>query len=412
MEKKKLFMSVTASAVFASSLIQAQPVDAASYTVQKGDSLWTISQRYNTSVNQLKSLNNLKNDLIYPNQVLKVAKSSSSSTSKSSSNSSKASTYTVKKGDNLSKIAAAHGISLTNLMKWNNLSTTLIFPGDKLKVTAPKSNSNSNNSSSSSSSNVASSATTYTVKSGDTLSKIALSHGVSVSNLKKWNNLSSDLIFPGDKLRVSNKGSSSSSNSSSNSSSSSSSSKTYTVKAGDTLSKIAAAHGISLNNLKKWNNITSHLIYPGERLIVNKDGVSSNNSSKDDSEANGNSAINVNKLIDIAKSALGTKYKWAGSSLSTGFDCSGFIYWAFKEAGHNIGRHSTDGYYNRSYIVNKPQRGDLVFFENTYRKGISHMGIYLGNGEFIHAGSSSGVTIANVNSSYWQKHFHSYKRFY
>src|SRR5699024_3356015 len=93
MEKKKLFMSVTASAVFASSLIQAQPVDAASYTVQKGDSLWTISQRYNTSISQLKSWNNLKNNLIYTNQVLKVAKRNSSSTSKSSSNSRKESIY-------------------------------------------------------------------------------------------------------------------------------------------------------------------------------------------------------------------------------------------------------------------------------------------------------------------------------
>ena len=159
---------------------------------------------------------------------------------------------------------------------------------------------------------------------------------------------------------------------------------------------------------------SSHIIYPGDRLIVSQGGSSSSNgqASSPPSSSSSSSSSQINNLINKAKSALGVKYTWAGSSLSTGFDCSGFIYWAFKESGQNIGRYSTDGYYNRSFIVNKPEVGDLVFFENTYRRGISHMGIYLGNNQFIHAGSSTGVTIANVNNSYWQKHFHSFKRFY
>ncbi len=411
MSKQKLFMSVTASAVLASSFVQAQPANAASYTVQKGDTLWKISQKYNVSLNDLKSWNNLKSNIIYPNQVLKVAKNGSNSSTKQAKT--KTTTYTVKKGDTLSKIAAAHGISLSNLMKWNNLTSTLIFPGDQLTVTAKTSQ--SNNQSSNSSNRSSTSTTTYTVKAGDTLSKIARAHGVAVSNLKKWNNLSSDLIFPGDKLKLTSNGSNSSNKSTNNNSSSSSkNTTTYTVKAGDTLSKIATAHGITLNNLKKWNNLTSHLIYPGQQLVVSKDGVSSNkgsSTSSKSSQSSSNSGYQVDKLINAAKSVVGTRYVWGGANPS-GFDCSGFIYWAFNEAGHKIGRLSTDGYYNRSYMVNNPQRGDLVFFENTYRKGISHMGIYLGNGEFIHAGSSTGVTIANVNNSYWKKHFHSYKRFY
>ncbi|GAB3042026.1 hypothetical protein GCM10027286_00010 [Virgibacillus ainsalahensis] len=122
---------------------------------------------------------------------------------------------------------------------------------------------------------------------------------------------------------------------------------------------------------------------------------------------------NVDKLISSAKSQMGTPYTWGGTSTS-GFDCSGFIYWAYKQAGKDdIKRTSTDGYYNRSYTVNNPQVGDLVFFEGTYRAGISHMGIYLGGGKFIHAGSSTGVTISDVNDPYyWGKHFHSYKRLY
>lgn len=451
MAKKKIFMSATAaSAVIASSLVHAQSVDAASYTVKPGDTLWSISKQHQTTISQLKSWNNLSSDLIYPNQVLQINKSStstkttktssSSSTAKAAS-SSKTSTYTVAKGDTLSKIAAKHGISLTNLMKWNKLSTTLIYPGDKLYVSNPSSsvsNTSKNTqtkttqtATAQTKSNQQSNQATYTVKSGDTLSKIASRHGVSVANLKQWNNLKSDLIYPGDRLVVSKPNSNSSSQSKSstqaknNNSSSSTktststnnkttnSSQTYTVKAGDNLSKIAAAHGLSLNELKALNNISSHVIYPGDVLIVSKNSATNNNNSSNTKQAPANeTSKNVSSLLDIAKSALGAQYAWAGASLTSGFDCSGFIYWAFNEAGHNISRLSTEGYYNRSYIVNKPQVGDLVFFENTYKSGISHMGIYLGNNQFIHAGTSTGVTIASLNSSYWQKHFHSFKRFY
>ena len=83
----------------------------------------------------------------------------------------------------------------------------------------------------------------------------------------------------------------------------------------------------------------------------------------------------------------------------------------FNQSGIKISRLSTDGYYDRSYYVDEPQPGDLVFFRNTYRQGISHMGIYLGNGDFIHAGED-GVKIANVNNSYWKSKFDGYKKFY
>src|SRR5699024_631218 len=136
-------MSVTASAVIASTMIGAETADAASYKVKAGDTLWSISQKHGASVSQLKSWNSLKNDIIFPNQVIEVdgkASGSNSSSSKKptnsnkSSSSSNASTYTVKSGDSLSRIASAHGISIKNLMDWNNLSSTLIYPGDKLAV--------------------------------------------------------------------------------------------------------------------------------------------------------------------------------------------------------------------------------------------------------------------------------------
>lgn len=410
MANKKIIMSVTASAAIASAVFAAEEAEAATYTVKSGDSLWTIAQKYNTTVSSLKSANNLSSDIIFPNQKIETSKSSSQSTSSSKSSSSSSKTYTVKSGDTLSGIASKHSISLSNLMKWNNLDTTLIYPGNVLSVSKNGSGSSSSSSSSGSSSG-SSSSSTYKVKSGDTLSHIAAAKGVSVSNLKKWNNLSSDMIYVGQKLSI--KGGSSSSGSKS-SSGSSSSSKTYVVKSGDTLSHIASRHGTTVSKLKSWNNLSSDLIHIGQKLSVNGKSSSnsgSGNSGASDSSKTSNTSYNVNTLINEAKKHQGVPYVWGGQSPS-GFDCSGFIHYIYNKAGLNAGRTNTDGYYNRSYHVNNPQVGDLVFFKNTYKSGISHMGVYLGNGDFIHAGSSSGVTIANVNNSYWSKHFDSYKRFY
>ena len=83
-----------------------------------------------------------------------------------------------------------------------------------------------------------------------------------------------------------------------------------------------------------------------------------------------------------------------------------------KEAGaKSVKRLSSEGYYSRSYYVNSPQPGDLVFFENAYKKGISHLGIYIGNNEFIHAGDN-GVQVTSLSNSYWKSKFDGFKRFY
>ncbi|MCA1009377.1 LysM peptidoglycan-binding and 3D domain-containing protein [Halobacillus halophilus] len=125
--KKKIF-SVAATVALTGAF--ATSVSAEEYTIDKGDTLWGISKKYDVSVNQLKSWNDLSSNLIYPNQQLTVSKESSSSSKKSSNDT----TYTVKSGDTLYKISNKYGISVDDLMDWNNLDSTLIYPGDKFKV--------------------------------------------------------------------------------------------------------------------------------------------------------------------------------------------------------------------------------------------------------------------------------------
>ena len=115
----------------------------------------------------------------------------------------------------------------------------------------------------------------YKVKSGDYLGRIASRHRCTVSQIKKWNNLKSDNLRVGQRLVIYRGGGGSSSSSTSSSSSSSSSSAaqssgaaTYTVKSGDTLSAIATRHGISVNQLKEWNGLSSNNIKPGQVLKV------------------------------------------------------------------------------------------------------------------------------------------------
>lgn len=120
---------VTLTAIAALSVGAATTASASSsYTVQSGDTLWEISQDKNVSVESLKGLNNLSSDLILPNQELKVDGQASSETKADNS------TYTVKSGDTLFKIASAHGISLDSLISWNGVSGHLIYPGEQLVV--------------------------------------------------------------------------------------------------------------------------------------------------------------------------------------------------------------------------------------------------------------------------------------
>ena len=117
-----------------------------------------------------------------------------------------------------------------------------------------------------------------------------------------------------------------------------------------------------------------------------------------------------NTLITEAEKYLGYPYVWGGSSPATSFDCSGFVSYVLTSTGLcNTGRLGAQGLYNVSTPVSNPQPGDLVFFVGTYdTSGVSHVGIYVGDGMMLHCGDP--IQYSNLNTSYWQSHFYAYGR--
>ncbi|UXH43184.1 LysM peptidoglycan-binding domain-containing protein [Rossellomorea vietnamensis] len=414
---KKTLVSVAATAVLSSSFVSYAA--ASTHKVESGDSLWLIATKYDTTIANLKSLNKLHSEMIFPNQVLKVAANGSqppkaSKPTKQTTGQTSANTYTIKSGDTLGQIAATHSITLNDLMSWNGLRNHLIYPGQVLKVSKAGTTTAPSKPAAPSPEKPAQDAHTssYSVKSGDTLSHIGIKFGVTVAELKKLNGLSSDFLFIGQVLKVSNSGSQTAPAKPAPAPAKpqqNHSVTTYTVKSGDTLSYIGAAFGVSVSELKSLNGLSSDFLRVGQVLKVK--GTKGTAQDVKPPASSSSSTFSVNKLLSEATSHIGTPYVWGGSSVG-GFDCSGFIYYVFKEAGaKDVKRLSSEGYYSRSYYVNSPQPGDIVFFENTYKKGISHLGIYVGNNEFIHAGDN-GVEISSLSNSYWKSKFDGFKRFY
>ena len=192
------------------------------YTVKSGDSLWKIANQYGLTVAELKALNGLTSDNLSVGQVLKVTDNNLN-------------TYTVKAGDSLWNIANKYEITVDELKKLNGLTNNALMIGQVLKI--PGNSDDFNNSG------------TYTVKSGDSLWKIANQYGLTVAELKALNGLTSDNLSVGQVLKVTDNNLN-----------------TYTVKAGDSLWNIANKYGITVDELKKLNGLTSNTLMIGQIL--------------------------------------------------------------------------------------------------------------------------------------------------
>ncbi|MDY2955655.1 MAG: LysM peptidoglycan-binding domain-containing protein [Enterococcus cecorum] len=324
--------------------------NAQTYTVVAGDSVWKIAHQFGISMDTLRSLNNIQNNFIYPGQVLKIRIISSNNvttptpestpsiptgsqtSTQTPTNQTSDTIYTVKSGDSLWAIANKHGLSVSQLKSINHLTSDIIYPGQKLNTKTKVSSQDTVSSSttkpapsqvSTTSSNTSTSTSkTYTVASGDSLWAIANKHGLSVSQLKNMNGLTSDVIYPGKQLLVS-----------------------------QTSNSSATVNLISLNT----TNTNS----------------SSNN-------------LNRAAIVAEANKHIGKPYAW-GAKGPDSFDCSGYTRYVFLQVtGRDIGSNTVAQEKAGTIIsVDQAKAGDLYFWGS---QGSSyHVAIALGNGSYIYA---------------------------
>ena len=200
------------------------------YTVQKGDSLYAIASKYNTTVDEIKRLNNLTSNTLSIGQRLLIKKVTPT----------KGQTYMVQKGDSLYSIAQKFKTTVDNLKALNNLATDILSIGQVLVIPDSENNDNSNTSKN-----------TYTVQSGDTLYGIAQKYGISVDDLKRANNLTNNTLSIGQTLTIPMVDKES-----------------YIVQAGDTLYSIARKFDTSVSAIVELNNLATNILSVGQKLLI------------------------------------------------------------------------------------------------------------------------------------------------
>lgn len=201
------------------------------YIVKKGDSLWSIASKNNTTVDNIKKLNNLSSNNLSVGQVLKLSYDAKKEDIKESN------IYTVKKGDSLWFIANKYGTTVDELKNANNLKSTTLSIGQTLIIPEKKEST---------------SKISYVVKKGDSLWLIANKYDTTVEKIKSTNNLKSNTLSIGQVLVIP----------------SSSEFITYTVKKGDSLWLIANKYNTTVDNIKKLNNLSSNNLQINQKLIL------------------------------------------------------------------------------------------------------------------------------------------------
>ena len=147
-----------------------------------------------------------------------------------------------------------------------------------------------------------------------------------------------------------------------------------------------------------------------ENTVANQEAVEENQvetEEEQEEESTASASSEGNDVVEFAKKYLGYKYVAGGSSPSTGFDCSGFTTYVFRNFGVSLNRSSKDQIKNGTAVSKSNlQPGDIVIFKNRGKTAIGHVGIYIGSGNFIHAANKKeGVVITALSSSYYSQRY-------
>lgn len=217
-----------------------EPKDYITYTVQSGDSLYSIASKNDLTVQELKNYNNLTSNTLQIGQVLKIPVVSSEQVPVGNYTN-----YVVKSGDTLYSIAQRYGFTVQELMNYNNLDSAVLSIGQVIKIPTVTSDLEQTN------------YITYTVKSGDNLYSIGRQYGVSAQELMNYNNLTSNVLSIGQTIKIPT-----------SSSNNQNSYIEYTVKSGDNLYSIGRRYGYTAQELMNYNSLKSNLLSIGQIIKI------------------------------------------------------------------------------------------------------------------------------------------------
>jgi LysM repeat protein len=325
-------------------------------------------------------------------------------------------TYTIQKGDNPTTIAKKFHVKTEDIIAINNLDPRRLMPGTEIIIpsiggnplstdTLTQEPNKTGTSASERKDDVSDNTITHRVRKGDTLSHLSREYSIPIRELQEINNLKSTKIIAGQVLVVKQR-----------------EQRTYSVKKGDSLWRIARRFHCDLDDLFAMNDLETDILQPGQVLLLRRQGETENAplcasfpSQKDiEDELNEVSESEVSsqseKIILLAKKFIDTPYRFGGTS-SIGIDCSAFVQKVYGFVGIELPRSAREQFtHGHSVEKNRLSIGDLVFFR-TYASFPSHVGIYLGNNEFIHTSSKlKKITIDSLEAPYYLKRYIGAKR--
>ena len=385
------------------------------HTIKSGETLFIIARANHTTIDAVRKANGLKKgDRLKVGRVLTVPKDTYSRNNKTDKKVAKKAIvkkptvklakHTIKSGETLFIIARANHTTINAVRKANGLKK-----GDRLKIgrvlTVPKDTYSPNKKTNK---KVAKKAVVkkptvkfskHTIKSGETLFTIARANNTTIKEVRKFNGLKkSETLKIGRVLKVPTN--------------------TYNVPK----TKVAKANVVKKKKVKvarvtkKSNKKLAASLASLETIPLEKNKVIKHKKKKSNSFAltdiffsskNADSTKSA-KITSIAKDKLGRRYVWGATGTKNTFDCSGFTKYVYKKNGIDIPRTSINQSKHGKYVSRANlKKGDLIFFDTSKkRKGyVNHVGIYLGNGKFIHASSAKKkVVVSNLSKFYGKRY--------